>query len=142
MAKAIVTLKDTGPLSLTVGGRRFEKGQSQVITNDAEIARFKMEPTFDVQIDDEEPAPPPRLKAGKKSGKKSHEEDDESELDDEGDEDEGEGDEDSGPLTEEAMRLMNKKALLEAAKERGIKGVDESATKADMIAYIVNAQKE
>lgn len=154
MAKARVTLRETGPLSLTVNGVKYIKGESIVTTNAADIARFKIEPEFIVEMLEEESEAPPRAKA-----KRAVDED----VDDEGsadgeitDEELDEAEEGDGeskpkkpkkskkvkPLTEDDMRAVNKKQIIEAAEERGIAGLDPSATKADLIATVIQAQKE
>lgn len=125
MARARVTIKDNGPLSLSVGGRQFVKGQPQVVTDPAEIARFKTEQgIFTVEELDSEPVAPAREEAAEE------------------DEADGEDELEAPKLTEESMRTMNKKALLEAAEAAGVTDLDLSMTKADMMAAITLALKD
>jgi hypothetical protein len=132
MAKARVSLRSDGPRSILVDGRKFEQGNSHLITGAAEIARFKTERSLYLveDLEDEEPAAPAVVEAV------------ESEETDDEDSDVISDGETLETLSEETMRTMSKKQLVQAAKERGIEGIETTMNKADMIGQIVLAQKE
>jgi hypothetical protein len=149
MARARVFIKDGGPLSKQIGSRKFEGRAAHIITDPAEILAFKQNPMFFVEELDGEPVAPPKSEPeaaakpvkgkppkapkGKKVVEEEVEEDDEEELDDEGE---------ARDLSEDALRAMTKAQLAELAEELGIKGVDATQNKDDMMARIRTARKE
>lgn len=161
MAKAKVTLNDTGPLTWHGNGvYSFERGQSAVITKDSDIAFFLAEPGFTVDFlegsrpktsDDEAPASKPKKAAKPAKAAKSvpppaddddADDSDDEAADDDGEEDDEDGDEDEVPAdgvyTEADLKKLNKTSLMEIIDEKKLKA-DASMKNKDLIAIILAA---
>jgi len=111
MAKAKVELM--GCLTYTVGGRKFTRGQPQIITNAAEIKLFQQQPEFGVTMLDE----PLKEKAAEV--------------------------EDPGLVTysEDKLKSMTKPELLDVAAELAV-FLEGNEKKSKMIDQILKAQDE
>lgn len=127
MAKARITLTDTGPLTYSGNGyEHIQRGQAIITSKDEDIVHFSSTPGFLVEmLEGDKPKAAPPV--------------------DEDDEDEGEGEETDGPvdgeLTESDLMKQNKGPLLELASERGVKA-DNSMNKKDIVAAILAAAKK
>ncbi len=130
MAKARITLNDTGPLSYHGGGYDLERGQAIVTTKDEDIIHFSTQPGFTVDmLEGEKPKAVTDATAA--------DDEDEGDEDDDG---EGEGAVD-GKLSEKDLKKQNKQSLLQLAEERGVKA-DNSMKVADIIKALLEAQEE
>jgi hypothetical protein len=118
MAKARVEL--LGSLSYTKGGRKFVRGQPQVITNAAEILYYQGQSDFGVTVED---SPKAKAAAPKKT-----------------DDGKGDGNDASTGLTEEQLSKMKKAELVETADELEIL-LEGNEKKSEMIEAILEAQK-
>ncbi len=128
MAKARITLNDTGPLTYSGNGyEHIQRGQSIITSKDEDIVHFASTPGFTVD-----------MLEGDKPKSAAPVDDDE----DEGGEDEGDADGPvDGELTESDLMKQNKGPLLELASERGVKA-DNSMNKKDIVAAILAAAKK
>lgn len=153
MAKARITLNDTGPLTYSGNGyENIQRNQAIITSKDEDIIHFSSTPGFTVDMlegkhpkaaveDDEEEAPAP--KKGKKRSAPPPPVDDEEEGEDDEEEDEDE-DQDGpvdGDLTEADLMKQNKGPLLELAAERGVKA-NNSMNKDQIVAAILAAKKD
>ncbi len=149
MAKAKITLTDSGPLTFHGKGYSFARGESIITTKPDDILYFQSKPGFNVDITDA-PAPVVSVtvaEGGKKTTKKvtpkAVEIVEEGDEDDEGEEDEDEEAEEddeaeaedapvTGALTEAELKPLTLNALKELALENKVK-FDDGAKKADLI---------
>ena len=148
MAKARITLNDTGPLTYSGNGYdNIQRGQAIITSKDEDIIHFSATPGFTIDMlegerpkassdGDEEESPAPKPKKGKKPTTPPPSDDDDEEDDEE--EDDGPVD---GELTEADLQKQNKGPLLELAAERGVKA-DGSMKKDDIIAAILADAKK
>jgi len=143
MAKAKVSLMDTGPVSFEGKGYKLDRGQVLTIINEADILYFQSQAGISVElISDEKPKAPsgPKAKASLKAAPKA-DESDEAEGDDEEDtgdpEDDGPAD---GAITAAELNKMTKAALLQYNEEEKVGAkVDASMSKNDIIAALLEA---
>lgn len=138
MAKARVTLLDSGPVSYEVGPHKFAKGESRIITNPSDILYFQRQRDFGVEMLEGEPSaatkldrPKAELKAvssSKKSKKAPVEEPVVEETTD-------------GKPTAEQLDELTLKALLQLFDEMGYEAPEEGTSKEDLIKMILAAQE-
>lgn len=120
-----VTLTDDGPLTHTGRGRKFERGQSVILSDDADILYYKGVRGFDVRALAGSKSP----KAGAKAGAKSAAPEDAPASSEE--------------LTREGLDKLTKSALLQLVADEGLDAkVDQSMRKADMIDAILESVSE
>lgn len=130
MAKARITLNDSGPLSYHGNGYSLQRGQAIMTTKDEDIIHFSTQPGFTVDM----------LEGEKPKAVTDDSADDEDEGVDAGGDDDAEGPVD-GELSEKELVKLNKGPLLEMATEMGAKA-DASMNKAAIIAAILAVKKD
>ena len=117
MARARVEL--IGSLSHTRGGRKFERGKPQILTNAAEILYYQNQSDFAVTVEEapkkKAKAAPPTPPAGEAKG-------------------------DGDDYTEEQLKKMKKDELIEVADELELL-LEGNEKKSEMIEAILEAQK-
>ncbi len=125
MAKARITLTDSGPLSYHGQGYDIERGHNIITTNDADIMHFKCQPGFLVEM----------LEGSAPKASPAPLDDEEEAAGDDGEDDEPA----DGELSERELNKLNKNALLELCEERGLKA-DASMNKASLVTTILAAK--
>lgn len=131
MAKARITLNDSGPLTYHGGGYDLERGQSIVTTKDEDIIHFSTQPGFTVDM----------LEGDKPKAVTDESADEEEEA---ADSEDGDTDEEAvdGKLSLKDLKKQSKQSLLQLAEERGVKA-DNSMKVADIIkALLADQDKE
>jgi len=132
MAKARITLNDTGPLTYHGNGYDLQRGQAIVTSKDEDIIHFSAQPGFTVD-----------MMEGEKPKAVSDESDDDEDEDDSAGGGEDDGDADGpvdGELSEKDLNKQTKGALLELATEKGVKA--NATMKKDAIVAAILAAKE
>lgn len=131
MAKARITLNDSGPLTFHGRGYDLQRGQAFITSNNEDIVYFGAEQGFTVDM----------LEGDKPKSVAVVESDDEDDDDapvNDGAEDDGPAD---GELSKDELMKLNKGPLLELADEHGVKA-DATMNKKDIVAAILAGVKK